>query len=142
MRADSTYLNEDKADIDGVELEVGRHLNNKLTVKMNYTYLDATGKTGQKLEGRAKHQGTVQLHYDNVRENGISAVLWNEWKKDYLYSSSSHINKSYALWNLSVNKKWNDTFSSYAGIDNIFNKKDDELNLLGAMFKMGMNFKL
>lgn len=141
-RFDSTYLNEDKADIDGIEFEVGRHLSDKFTLKMNYTYLDATGTTGQRLEGRAKHQGTVQLHYDNVRENGISAVLWNEWKKDYLYSSSSNISKTYALWNVSVNKKWNENFSSYIGVDNIFNKKDNELNLLGAAVQAGMTFKL
>lgn len=142
MRADSTYLNEDKADIDGVEFEIGRHLSDKFTLKMNYTYLDATGTSGQRLEGRAKQQGTVQLHYDNSKENGISAVLWNEWKKDYLYSSSSKINKTYALWNISVNKKWNDNFSSYVGVENIFNKKDTELNLLGAILQAGMTFKL
>lgn len=141
-RFDSTYLNEDKADIDGIEFEVGRHLSDKFTLKMNYTYLDATGTTGQRLEGRAKHQGTVQLHYDNVRENGISAVLWNEWKKDYLYSSSSNISKTYALWNVSVNKKWNENFSSYIGVNNIFNKKDNELNFLGAAVQAGMTFKL
>nr|WP_092072372.1 TonB-dependent receptor [Dendrosporobacter quercicolus]NSL48566.1 TonB-dependent receptor [Dendrosporobacter quercicolus DSM 1736]SDM40862.1 outer membrane receptor for ferrienterochelin and colicins [Dendrosporobacter quercicolus] len=142
MRADSTYLNEDKADIDGVEFEIGRHLSDKITLKMNYTYLDATGTSGQRLEGRAKQQGTVQLHYDDSKENGISAVLWNEWKKDYLYSSSSKINKTYALWNISVNKKWNDNFSSYVGVENIFNKKDIELNLLGAILQAGMTFKL
>ncbi len=142
MRADSTYLNEDKADIDGVEFEIGRHLSDKLTLKLNYTYLDATGKTGQRLEGRAKQQGTVQLHYDNSREDGISAVLWNEWKQDYLYAASSNTNKTYALWNVSVNKKWNEHFSSYVGVENIFNKKDIELNLLGAMIQAGMTFKL
>ena len=141
-RFDSTYLNEDKADIDGIEFEIGRHLSDKFMLKMNYTYLDATGTTGQRLEGRAKHQGTVQLHYDNVHENGISAVLWNEWKKDYLYSSSSNISKTYALWNVSVNKKWNENFSSYIGVNNIFNKKDNELNFLGAAVQAGMTFRL
>lgn len=142
IRMDSVYLNEDRADIDGVEFEIGRHLSDKLTLKVNYTYLDATGTGGQRLEGRSKHQGTVQLHYDNIRENGISAVLWNEWRKDYLYSSSSDIHKTYSLWNVSVNKKWNDNFSSYIGVDNIFNKKDDELNLLGSIFRAGVLFKI
>ncbi|MGL5514927.1 MAG: TonB-dependent receptor plug domain-containing protein, partial [Sporomusa sp.] len=128
MTAESTYLNEDSADIDGFEFELGRHLSDKLTLKMNYTYLDATGTTGQRLEKKAKHQGTVQLHYDNVRENGISAVLWQEWKNDYLYSSTDNISKTYSLWNISVNKKWNDSFSSYVGVENIFNKKDDEMH--------------
>ncbi len=142
MRADSKYLNEDKADIDGVEFEIGRKLTDKLTLKLNYTYLDATGTTGQRLEGRAKQQGTVQLHYDDNRENGISAVLWNEWKKDYLYSSNDDIHKTYALWNVSVNKKWNENFSSQLGVKNIFNKKDAELNLMGSMVHAGMTFTL
>jgi len=142
MTVESTYLNEDKADIDGFEFEIGRHLSDKLTLKMNYTYLDATGTTGQRLEKKAKQQGTVQLHYDNIRENGISAVLWKEWKNDYLYSSSDNIYKTYSLWNISVNKKWNDSFSSYIGVDNIFNKKDDELNILGSIIRAGMTFTL
>lgn len=141
IRMDSEYLNEDKADIDGVEFEIGRKLTDKLMLKLNYTYLDATGTTGQRLEGRAKQQGTVQLHYDNTRENGISAVLWNEWKKDYLYSSKEDIHKTYNLWNVSVNKQWNDTFSSQLGVKNIFNKKDDHLHLLGSMVHAGMTFK-
>ncbi|SCM82675.1 TonB-dependent receptor [uncultured Sporomusa sp.] len=141
IRMDSEYLNEDKADIDGVEFEIGRKLTDKLMLKLNYTYLDATGTTGQRLEGRAKQQGTVQLHYDNTRENGISAVLWNEWKKDYLYSSKEDIHKTYNLWNVSVNKQWNDTFSSQLGVRNIFNKKDTELHLLGSMVHAGMTFK-
>lgn len=141
IRMDSEYLNEDKADIDGVEMEIGRKLTDKLMLKLNYTYLDATGATGQRLEKRAKHQGTVQLHYDDNQENGISAVLWNEWKKDYLPSSNNAINKTYDLWNVSVNKEWNANFSSQLGVRNIFNKKDTELHLLGSIVHAGMTFK-
>lgn len=146
MVANGTYLNEDKADIDGVEIEVGRHLNDHFMLKLNYTYLDATGTTGQRLSGRAKQQGTVQLHYDSKRDNGISAVLWNEWKDSYYHGDDSDTNqkiiKSFALWNLSVNKQWNANFSSYIGVENIFNKKIDELHMLGAMVQAGVTFKL
>lgn len=146
MVATSTYLNEDKADIDGIELEFGRYLSNHFTVKMNYTYLDATDTVGERLTGRAKHQGTVQLHYDSKTANGVSAILWNEWKDSYYYGDDSTTNekimKSFARWNVSVTKQWNENFSTYLGVDNIFNKKIDELNMLGAMVQAGMTFKL
>jgi len=142
-----TYENVDKADINGVELELGQKINDKFSVKMSYTYLDAIdGTSKERLSGRAKHQGTVQLRYDNSKEHGVSAVLWNSWAQDYWYdsgtSSSAPYNKSFNTWNVSVNKKWNDQLTTYAGVDNIFNKKDYDLNIWGSLIRVGMTLKL
>ncbi|MDL2281153.1 TonB-dependent receptor [Selenomonadales bacterium OttesenSCG-928-I06] len=136
----STYENEDEADIDGIEFEIGHYISDKFTLKANYTYLDATGTDGSRLTGRAEHMGTVQLHYDDNRKNGVNVIFWNEWRKNYL-SSVTNSNKSYTMWNLAVNKKWNDKFSGFFGIDNIFDKKDPELSIYGAIVRTGVTMK-
>lgn len=137
----STYVNEAEADIDGVELEIGHYLGKNLLAKMNYTYLDAINGSGERLQNRAKHRGTFQLHYEQGGENGFSTVLWNEWNKDYL-SSVSEQNETYGLWNVSLNKQWSRLFSTYVGVDNIFGKKDEDLNLWGAIWRVGVNFRI
>jgi outer membrane receptor for ferrienterochelin and colicins len=139
--SDYTFVNVDEADISGVELELGRHLNDKFMIKLNHTYLDAVdGETNDRLIGRAKNQSSMQLHYKNVKVNGISAVLWYSRVDDYQYSST--VVKSYNTWNLSLNKRWNDYLSSYIRVDNLMNEKDYDLNIWGAMIRVGLTVKL
>lgn len=134
----SKYINIDKAKIKGIELEAGRHLSDTFTLKTAYTYLDAKNSiTGEYLDNRAKNKYSVQLHYDAPRQSGISAILWNEWVSNYRYSDENY---SYNTLNFTVNKKWNEHYSTYAGIDNIFNKKIDELVLEGRLWRFGMNY--
>lgn len=140
-----TYENVEEAEINGIELEIGRQIAAKLVAKMSYTYLDATDvENDTRLSGRAKHSGTVQLRYDNVKEKGISTVLWNSWAHDYWYAPSSgdSYNKNYNTWNISVNKKWNQYLESYIGVDNIFNEKDYDLNIWGSIIRAGLTIKL
>ena len=140
-----TYKNVDKAEINGVELELGRKISDKFSVKMSYTYLDAIdGKSKGRLSGRAKHQGTVQFRYDNSKEQGVSTVLWNSWAQDYWYDDggSTAYNKNFNTWNISVNKRWNEQFQTYVGVDNIFNKKDYDLNIWGSLIRVGMTVKM
>lgn len=139
-RIQAQYVNKKQADLNGVEVEAGRHLSDKFTLKMNYTYLDAKdGISKERLEGRAKHKSSLQLHYNNIKEDGISGVLWTEWNKDYLYVGE---NKTYNIWNLAINKEWNPTFTTYIAVDNMFDKKDSDMNILGTMWRVGMNFKM
>lgn len=136
-----TYVNVNKADIKGVEIEVGQQLDEKLMLKLSHTYLDATdGDTHQRLTLRAKNQASVQLHYDDVSKTGISAVLWHTWAQDYLDSASKK--HDYKLWSVSVNKKWNDDVDTYIRVDNIFNKKNYDLNIWGSLVRMGVTMKL
>lgn len=141
MSVTSTYYNEDTADIDGIELELGRHLSDFFTLKLNYTWLDATGTDGQRLTGRSKRRGTVQLHYDDGRAQGISAVLWLDWNSRYL-SYITNSNEDFCTLNIAVNKRWSETVSAFFGIDNVFNMKNDPLNIYGAIFKAGVTMTL
>ncbi|MDU4960317.1 MAG: TonB-dependent receptor [Sporomusaceae bacterium] len=135
-----TYYNINKAEIDGVEVELGRQLGDYFAVKLTYTYLDAINATSkQRITSTAKHQGTLQLRYDR-KDTGISAVLWNSWYDDYL--DGNKVDHTFNTWNLSVNKKWNDTFETYLGVDNITNKKIYDLNIWGSVVKAGVTVRM
>lgn len=136
----SKYINVGKAQINGVELEIGRHLNDRWTIKATHNYLDAVNKiTGNRLNNRAQNTTTFQLIYDDHKEDGISAVLWDQFASRYRYSDEDY---TYNTLNFSVNKKWTKDFSTYAGIDNILNKKVDDLYIDGRMWRVGAEWKL
>lgn len=136
----SKYINVGKAQINGVELEIGRHLNDRWTIKATHNYLDAVNKiTGNRLNNRAQNTTTFQLIYDDHKEDGISAVLWDQFASRYRYNDEDY---TYNTLNFSLNKKWTKDFSTYAGIDNILNKNVDDLYIDGRMWRVGAEWKL
>lgn len=136
----SKYINVNKAKIEGVELEAGRKLTNSFTLKTAYNYLDAKNQiSGERLDSRAKNKYSVQLHYADPGNSGISGILWHEWVRDYRYVDNDY---SYNTLNFTMNKQWNDKYSTYFGIDNMLDKKIDELVLEGRLWKIGMNITL
>ncbi len=136
----SKYINVGKAQINGIELEIGRHLNDRWTIKATHNYLDAVNNvTGNRLNNRAQNTTTFQLIYDDHKEDGISAVLWDQFASRYRYSDEDY---TYNTLNFSINKKWTKDFSTYAGVDNIFNKKVDDLYIDGRMWRVGAEWKL
>jgi outer membrane receptor for ferrienterochelin and colicins len=140
MVFNSKYINIDKAKIRGIELEAGRHLNDKFTLKSAYNYLDAeNSKTHERLSSRAKNRYSLQLHYDDIQNTGISGILWHEWVRDYRYVEADY---NYNTLNFVINKKWNDKYDSYFGIDNILDKKIDDLILEGRLWRFGMSITI
>ncbi len=136
----SKYINVNKAKIEGIELEAGRKLNNSFTLKTAYNYLDAKNEiSGERLDSRAKNKYSVQLHYADPGKSGISGILWHEWVQDYRYVNNDY---SYNTLNFTMNKQWNAKYSTYFGIDNMLDKKIDELVLEGRLWKIGMNITL
>ena len=134
------YINIGKAQINGVEAELGRHLGTRWTVKMTHNFLDAKNSiTDKRLNNRAKSTSTLQLIYDDHKPTGISAVLWDEFARDYRYNDKDY---TYNTVNFSINKKWSAEFSTYAGLDNIFDKKVDDLFIDGRMWRVGAEWKL
>ena len=140
MVATSKYVNVDTAKIDGVELELGRHLSNKWTVKVTSNYLDAIDKKDDsRLEDRAKNRTTVQLQYNDSDKSGIQAVIWNEWVNKYRYSNADY---DYNSFNVSINKKISDTVNGYIAVENIFDKKVTDLTIDGRIWRCGVKMKL
>lgn len=131
------YQNISKASIQGIEAEITHPLSDTLSWSNSYTYLDAVNDvTQQKLQNRARHMLTSRLAYND--KNGFIANLWTEAFSDYLISPGGE--KSYALWNLVLTKRLAPSSKIMIGVDNIFNKKDEDVPLLGTCIHGGVQF--
>ena len=134
-----TYVNVAKAHIDGIEAELGHRFGDRWTVKLTHNYLDAVnGRTDERLNYRAKNTTTVQLLYDDHKENGFSAVLWDQFSSDYRFDGQDY---TYNTLNFSFRKKLGSGFSLYGGVDDIFNKKVDDIYIDGRMWRIGAEWK-
>lgn len=136
---DYKYVNINKAQINGIEAELGRRFGDRWTFKVNHNWLDAMDKIeNTRLNNRARNMTTFQLIYDDHKPTGISAVLWDQFASDYRYND---VNYTYNTVNFSINKKWSTDFSTYAGVDNIFDKVVDDLYIDGREWRVGAEWK-
>lgn len=129
------YVNVDRAQINGVELELGRNLDDKWTVKATSNWIDATDKSdGSRLNNRTKNMTTLQLLYDDHDDYGYSAVLWQQWSNDYRYENEDY---TFNTTNFAISKKFGEGNRVYAGVDNIFDKKISDIGLDGMVWRLG-----
>ena len=138
-----TYNNIEDATIQGVEFEAKQDLGSGFSLRGLYTYLDARDdQTNARLTGRARHKASLQLSYDDPR-HGWNATLWQDWISGYRYAETIGRRTVYkdaalGLMNFVVTKKFNDQFSAYLGVDNIFNKESDALAYDGRIWRGGV----
>lgn len=132
---DQRYINVDEAEIDGVEMEIGRNLDDKWTIKATSNWLDATDKvSGDRLDNRARNMTTLQLLYDDHDDWGYSAILWQQWTNKYHYDDNDY---NFNTTNFVLNKKFGEGNRVYAGVDNIFDKKISDIGLDGMIWRLG-----
>ena len=132
---DQSYVNVDEAEIDGVEMEIGRNLDDKWTIKATSNWLDATDKvSGDRLDNRARNMTTLQLLYDDHDDWGYSAILWQQWANKYHYDDNDY---NFTTTNFVLNKKFGEGNRVYAGVDNIFDKKISDIGLDGMIWRLG-----
>lgn len=132
---DQRYINVDEAEIDGVEMEIGRNLDDKWTIKATSNWLDATDKvSGDRLDNRARNMTTLQLLYDDHDDWGYSAILWQQWANKYHYDDNDY---NFTTTNFVLNKKFGEGNRVYAGVDNIFDKKISNIGLDGMIWRLG-----
>ena len=132
---DQRYINVDEAEIDGVEMEIGRNLDDKWTIKATSNWLDATDKvSGDRLDNRARNMTTLQLLYDDHDNWGYSAILWQQWANKYHYDDNDY---NFTTTNFVLNKKFGEGNRVYAGVDNIFDKKISDIGLDGMIWRLG-----
>ena len=138
-----TYNNIEDATIQGVEFEAKQDLGSGFSLRGLYTYLDARDdQTNARLTGCARHKASLQLSYDDPR-HGWNATLWQDWISGYRYAETIGRRTVYkdaalGLMNFVVTKKFNDQFSAYLGVDNIFNKESDALAYDGRIWRGGV----
>ena len=135
-----TYTNRTRAAIQGMEIELSRPFHENFTLSTNYTYLDARDTSEDtRLENRSRHTATLRLSYDDHRDYGYSAELWDTWKGSYAFDGDTY---TYHLLNLSLTKRWGKDFSLHLGMYNMLNKEIDELYVGHRVWFGGVEYRM
>ena len=140
------YENVNKARIKGLENTLGYRFNDTLEFKVTSTLLDAKDTSaGKDLTQRAKLSQIYQLIYDDHKDTGWSAVLWNQLDYKFVtgkaWESGERVKKSYSLTNFSLTRKVNKDTRVYGSVQNIFDKKDEDCDLDGRFWSIGWEHK-
>ena len=140
------YENVNKARIKGLENTLGYRFNDTLEFKVTSTLLDAKDTSaGKDLTQRARLSQIYQLIYDDHKDTGWSAVLWNQLDYKFVtgkaWESGESVKKSYSLTNFSLTRKVNKDTRVYGNVQNIFDKKDEDCDLDGRFWSIGWEHK-
>lgn len=140
------YENVNKARIKGLENTLGYRFNDTLEFKVTSTLLDAKDTSaGKDLTQRARLSQIYQLIYDDHKDTGWSAVLWNQLDYKFVtgkaWESGESVKKSYSLTNFSLTRKVNKDTRVYGSVQNIFDKKDVDCDLDGRFWSIGWEHK-
>lgn len=140
------YENVNKARIKGLENTLGYRFNDTLEFKVTSTLLDAKNTSaGKDLTQRARLSQIYQLIYDDHKDTGWSAVLWNQLDYKFVtgktWESGESVKKSYSLTNFSLTRKVNKDTRVYGSVQNIFDKKDEDCDLDGRFWSIGWEHK-
>lgn len=140
------YENVNKARIKGLENTLGYRFNDTLEFKVSSTLLDAKDTSaGKDLTQRARLSQIYQLIYDDHKDTGWSAVLWNQLDYKFVtgkaWEHGESVKKSYSLTNFSLTRKVNKDTRVYGSVQNIFDKKDEDCDLDGRFWSIGWEHK-
>lgn len=142
------YRNLDSVKIEGVEHTLGYRFNNQWSFKVNSTWLNAKDKgNNQDLIQRAKLSQIYSLTFDDGKDIGWSAILWDQFDYKYVTSTENKGSliagpkKSYNLLNFTLTRKVNKDTRVYGSVLNIFDKEDTDCDLDGRYWSIGWEHK-
>ena len=123
-----------KSKVKGLEMAYNGKITDVLTAYVNYTYTQTRDSKGIELARRPKHLANTGLAYQITEKLGTDVNLSYTGKRmDTYYSPSYSTHKvklpSYTLANVGVNYKVAESLTVYANLNNVFNKKYE--NVLG-----------
>lgn len=110
--------------IRGVELAYNGKLFDSLSAFANYTYTRAKDSKNIELLRRPKHIANAGLSYQITEQLGSSVSISYVGKR---IDAGRYKMPSYTLANLGVNYQINKQFNVYANLNNVFNKKYENL---------------
>lgn len=138
------YENVNTARIKGVENTIGYRFNDTLGFKVTSTWLDAKDTTkNTRLSQRARFSQIYALTYDDHKDTGWSAMLWDQFDYHYVPASygGTQEERTYNLVNCSLTRKVNKNTRVYGMIENIFDKVDDDSDINGRFWSFGWEHK-
>lgn len=137
-----TYANRSKAKINGAEIEAVLRITDELSLRASYSYLDAKDKlTKERLTHRFKNKILAKASYDS-KPLGLRVNAWADYVGGLLLQQANpRIQKDYTIVSVNVAKDLLKSLELYAGIDNLFNKKDNDIPIIGAFYYGGVRMK-
>jgi outer membrane receptor for ferrienterochelin and colicins len=122
------YENISEATLQGLELEYTFLLPKGFSLSGNWTYMDTKNEqTRRDVEGVPEHKGLLKLGYTH-QEMGLRANIRMHYIGERYYADGSE--HDYTVFNAYCSKKIHKNFELFAGIDNIFNSKEESDNVV------------
>lgn len=144
----NTFVNIHKAQTKGLELNLSYDILSNLSTNFNYTYLKTEDKNSKKdLEFNPEHIANLSLNYNPIKELSISPSLKYVGEQYYKESVNNTFidkkTKSYTLVDLNLDYAINKNLNLYGGVDNIFDKKVDDVlgSNVGRFYFAGIRAK-
>lgn len=141
-------INVGNVRVKGIEHTLGYELNPMWKFKVNSTWLDAVNKDkNQPLPQRSRLSQIYSLSFDDGKDIGWSAVLWDELNYKYVTPVTVNGNtvagpkKTYNLLNFTLMRKINKDTKIYGSVQNIFDKVDSDCDLDGRYWSLGWEHK-
>lgn len=147
---EKTYrcINVGNVRVKGIEHTLGYELNPMWKFKVNSTWLDAVNKDkNQPLPQRSRLSQIYSLSFDDGKDIGWSAVLWDELNYKYVTpvtvkgDTVAGPKKTYNLLNFTLTRKINKDTKIYGSVQNIFDKVDKDCDLDGRYWSLGWEHK-
>ncbi len=130
-----TYRNVGKAKFTGIELSGFLSPADWLYAKLSYTYLEARDETeDQRLLQRPKHRAVASLNLRPLSGTNLNFAL--EHTSDLLWTPTQK--KTFTLLHLSASQRVYKGLELYGGVENLTNKKDMDLPILGSFYYAGI----
>ena len=131
------YTNAEKAHLRGLESTLGYNFTDRWRFKVLTGWLSARDTSKNRdLTQRARLTQIYQLSYDDHKENGWNIALWN--RLDYGYVTDQYEKKTYNLLNLTLTKRFGADTRIFASVENIFDRRDDDCDLDGRYWMIGV----
>lgn len=141
-------INVGNVRIKGIEHTLGYELSPMWKFKVNSTWLDAVNKDkNQPLPQRSRLSQIYSLSFDDGKDIGWSAVLWDELNYKYVTPETvkgdvvAGPKKTYNLLNFTLTRKINKDTKIYGSVQNIFDKVDSDCDLDGRYWSLGWEHK-
>ena len=161
-----SFKNIGMAEITGLQAEVQQKFGKYWSGKLGYTYLHAINKSDptmpRQLLDKPVHKVDIGVTYDNPK-TGWNGSIWGDYYINMLdsntlnnggnywpdilsgdagvYKKQVYQKKTFGIWNLMVQKRFNKNAMMYFGINNIFNHRDDDRATQERVYRIGVNLK-
>ncbi len=133
-----TFRNVGRAEIRGAELSLQGRKGDKLLLGVSYTYMEAKDTVrDEPLLQRPRHRAVGRVV---LAEKTFQLALFGEFVDGFLYTPDT--DKNFSLVHVSFSRSIYREFKLVGGVDNLGDKRDFDLGLLGRFYWIGIQGRL